>query len=131
MVDLSETFILECEQLDNDHQRLVEMVNDITGKIDSGNTENCKSQVLEFVDFAKAHFGREEQLLTKVGYPDVGKHRKHHRELGEKMDHILEFAEKAPVNDLAGQSLKRELVYFVMDDVITTDLDFKAFMEGR
>ena len=131
MVDLSNTFVMECEQLDKDHQKLVDMVNEITDRIDSGNTENCKSQVLEFVEFAKAHFSREEQLLTRAGYPDVGKHRTHHRLLDKKMQHILEFAEKAPVNDLAGQSLKKELVYFIMDDVITSDMDFKAFIAQK
>ncbi|MEE8393357.1 MAG: hemerythrin domain-containing protein [Rhodospirillales bacterium] len=128
MVELSETYVLECEELDKDHRRLVEMVNEITDRLDSGDPVNCKGMVLEFVNFAKGHFGREEQFLTKVGYPDVGKHREHHRQLDEKMEHIVEFAESASVNEMARESLKKELVFFLMDDVITTDLDFKAFI---
>ena len=131
MVELSDTFVMETEVLDRDHERLVEMVNAITERIDSGHTENCKTDVLELVNFAKGHFSREEQLLTKAGYPDVGKHRTHHRLLDRKMEHILEFAEKVAVNEMARESLKRELVYFVMDDVITTDMDFKAFIADK
>ncbi len=131
MVELSDTFVMETEVLDRDHERLVEMVNAITERIDSGNTENCKTDVLELVNFAKGHFSREEQLLTKAGYPDVDKHRTHHRLLDRKMEHILEFAEQAAVNEMARESLKRELVYFVMDDVITTDMDFKAFIADK
>jgi len=131
VVELIDTFIMESEVLDKDHKRLVEMVNTISECLDNGNTENCKADVLELVNFAKGHFSREEQLLTKVGYPDVGKHRKHHRELDHKMEHMLEFAEKAQVNEMACDSLKRELVYFVMDDVITTDMDFKAFIADK
>ncbi len=131
MVELSDTFVMESEVLDKDHKRLVEMVNAITERIDSGHTENCKTDVLELVNFAKGHFSREEQLLTKAGYPDVGKHRTHHRLLDRKMEHILEFAEKVAVNEMARESLKRELVYFVMDDVITTDMDFKAFIADK
>ncbi len=130
MVELSETFVLECNELDKDHERLVEMVNEITDMLDQGITENCKEKVQAFIDFTKGHFNREEQFLIKVGYPDVGKHRKHHHQLYEKMDHILEFADSVTVNEMARESLRKELVFFLMDDVITTDLDFKAFISG-
>lgn len=131
MVELTNTFVIECEELDKDHQCLIDMVNDISQRIDDGNTGDCKSRVLELINFAKGHFSREEQLLTKVGYPDVGKHRKHHRQLDRKMEHILEFAGQVAVNEMAGESLKKELVYFVMDDVITTDMDFKDFIADK
>ena len=130
MVQLSETFLMESQALDKDHQRLVEMVNDITQMLDGGDTENCKAQVIDFVEFVKSHFAREEQFLNKVGYPNVDKHQKHHKELYPKMNHMLEFADMVAVNAQARESLKKELVFFVMDDVITTDLDFKKFVSG-
>jgi hemerythrin len=131
MVELSDTFLLESETLDEDHRLLVEMVNEITKMLDSGETANCKTKVLEFINFAKAHFAREEQLLNKVGYPNVSKHQKHHKELDRKMEHMLEFAGLVTVNEMARDSLKKELVFFIMDDVITTDLDFKNFIAGN
>ena len=130
MVELSETFLIESRALDKDHQRLVEMVNDITQMLDGGEIENCKTKVLNFVEFVKSHFTREEQFLNKVGYPNVDKHQKHHKELYPKMNHMLEFADMVAVNAQARESLKKELVFFVMDDVITTDLDFKKFVSG-
>jgi len=130
MVELTETFVLECEELDKDHKRLVEMVNDITDDIDKGATGNCNSKVLNFVNFAKEHFSREEKLLTKNGYPEVAKHHKHHQTLIAKMEHIQEFAASAETNQLACVSLKRELVYFLMDDLITTDMDFKDHIDS-
>lgn len=130
MVQLSETFLMESQSLDKDHQKLVEMVNEITQMLDRGETENCKTKVVDFIKFVKSHFTREEQLLNKVGYPNVEKHQKHHKELYPKMNHMLEFAELVAVNEKARESLKKELVFFVMDDVITTDLDFKNFISG-
>lgn len=128
MAELSDTFLLESEILDRDHARLYEMADAITDLLDRGEVENCKEQLLEFVRFAKGHFAREEQLLAKSGYPDIDKHRQHHRGLDRKMEHMLEFAERVEVNEQARESLKKELVYFVMDDVITSDLEFKAFI---
>lgn len=131
MVELSETFVLECEELDKDHQQLVDMVNEITDTIDSGEIKDCQDKIVEFVKFSKAHFSREEKLLSQSGYPDVEKHQVHHRQLSEKMDHILEFAASAEFNEMARDSLKKELIYFVMDDVITTDMDFKSFVKNK
>ncbi|HER26311.1 MAG TPA: hypothetical protein ENI69_04305 [Rhodospirillales bacterium] len=131
MVELSKTFELECETLDRDHQRLVEMVNDIVALLDDPACINCEEKVYEFINFAKGHFSREEQLLAKSGYPNVGKHKEHHRQLDKKMEHLVEFAGMVGVNEIARESLKKELVFFVMDDIITNDLDFKEFVSDQ
>jgi len=128
MVELTSSFKLEFEALDQDHRKMIDQVNAIITEIDTGNTEVCKTQVADFVIFSKQHFAREEQLLVSINYPDVDKHRKHHRDLYDKLDHMLEFARMAPENDIACESLKKELVYFIMDDVITADLEFKDFL---
>ena len=45
------------------------------------------------------------------------------------MDHMLEFARVAGENPMAQERLRKELVYFLLDDVITTDMDFKTFIK--
>jgi len=128
MVELTETFELECSEVDKDHRRLLEMVNEIIAMLDDGVTDNCKNMVLGFINLAKEHFAREEKYLLDIGYPEVGKHRDHHKMLGEKMQHLLEFSGMVSENEMARESLKKELVYFLMDDIITTDLDFKSYV---
>lgn len=129
MVELTKTFVLECEELDKDHTRLVEMVNDIAEDIDKGETVDCRVKVNDFVDFAKEHFLREEKFLEKNNYPEAIKHHKHHQTLIAKMERIQEFASSAETNELARVSLKRELIYLLMDDLITTDMDFKSYIK--
>jgi hemerythrin-like metal-binding protein len=107
------------------------MVNDITDDIDKGVTSNCNAKVIKFVNFAKEHFSREEKMLKKNGYAEAAKHHKHHQTLIAKMEHIQEFAASAETNELACVSLKKELVYFLMDDLITTDMDFKGYINKR
>lgn len=131
MVELSKSFKLECELLDQDHRRLFDKVNEIVKEIDEGNAAACKTMVPEFLDLAKRHFDREEAFLAKVGYPDLKKHHDHHHGLDEKMGHLLEFSRMAEENELARESLKKELVFFVLDDVITADMDFKAFVARK
>ncbi len=131
MVELSPSFLLDYETLDRDHQRLADIVNQIVKAIDDDEGEKCEDLALDFVNSAKSHFAREEALLVEVGYPNVKKHQDHHKSLNTKMDHILEFAKMAGVNPMARESLRKELVFFLMDDVITKDMEFKNFIEGK
>ncbi len=131
MVELSPSFMLDYESLDQEHQRLADIVNQIVEAIDNNEAARCEGFMADFVASAKEHFANEEALLVKVGYPNVKKHQDHHKSLNTKMDHMLEFAKMAGENQIARDSLRKELVYFLMDDVITTDMDFKNFIEEK
>ena len=131
MVELTPSFLLEANALDQDHQQLADIVNQIVQAIDDDRASECGQLVPDFVRAAKAHFAREEAFLIKLGYPEVQKHRDHHRGLNTKMEHMLEFARMAAENTLARESLRKELLFFLMDDVITTDLEFKSFVEEK
>ncbi len=85
----------------------------------------------DFVAFARRHFSRQEVFLARIGYPDLIKHQDHHRALDDKMKSLLELAKTAGETPLAGESLKKDLVFFLMDDVINADLDFKSFVGGK
>ncbi len=131
MVELTPSFLLDSESLDRDHQHLADIVNQIVQLIDDNEAEKCEGLVTDLVKSAKEHFANEEALLVKVGYPDVKKHQDHHKSLNTKMDHLIEFAKMAGSNQMARDSLRKELVFFLMDDVITTDMDFKNFIEEK
>ncbi len=131
MVELTGSFLLEYEALDRDHQRLAEIVNRVVKAIDDDEAEKCADLVVGLVNSAKSHFAREEALLVKIGYPHVEKHQDHHRSLNSKMDHMIEIAKMAGENQLARDSLRKELVFVLMDDIITTDMDFKNFVAEK
>ncbi len=131
MVELTPSFLLEYEALDRDHRHLADIVNQIVKAIDDDEAEKCEDLVIDLVESAKSHFANEEALLVKIGYPNVGKHQDHHRSLNTKMDHMIEFAKMAGENQMARDSLRKELVFFLMDDVITTDMDFKNFVAEK
>ncbi|MEE8351493.1 MAG: hemerythrin family protein [Rhodospirillales bacterium] len=128
---LSPSFMLEVDTLDEEHQVLADLVGEITQAIDDGELGKCKALVSDFVKSAKDHFASEEALLVKAGYPNIKKHQDHHKSLNTKMDHLLEFANAVEENELARDSLRRELTFFLMDDVITTDMEFKSFIEEK
>ncbi len=131
MVELTPSFMLDYEALDRDHQRLADIVTLIVEAIDGDEGAKCEDLVNDFVKSAKSHFAKEEALLAKVGFPNLDKHHDHHENLNTKMDHLIEFAKMAGENQMARDSLRKELVFFLMDDVITADMDFKSFIEEK
>ena len=131
MVEMTSSFELEIKALDEDHKNLIRLANKISSDIDQNKGAECAVLVPQFVKLSKQHFAREEALLAKTGYPNVKKHHEHHAGLNGKMDHMLEFSEVAASNPIAGESLKKELMYFLMDDVITSDMEFKDFVKSK
>ena len=130
MIELSESFSLEYQPLDNDHRRLMKIINDVIKVMDEGNPGECAVLVPEFVDFTRKHFLREEAFLKKLGYPNLQKHYDHHRELNGKMETMLVLAKRAAESELARDSLRKEMTYFLLDDVINADLEFKSYLSG-
>ncbi|MCH7796192.1 MAG: hemerythrin domain-containing protein [Proteobacteria bacterium] len=131
MLELSKSFELDIQPLDNDHRRMIEIINRVIKLIDDGNPAECTKLVPEFVAFAKRHFLREEAFLKKVGYPKTQKHHDHHRQLDGKLETMIELCQAVGESKVAQDSLRKEMVYFLMDDVINADLDFKAYLTEK
>ncbi|MBT5111436.1 MAG: hypothetical protein HOM25_22360 [Rhodospirillaceae bacterium] len=128
MVELTRSFEIEVEMIDSDHRRLAEIINEITQAIDDDRPEECERLVPEFVNFSKQHFAREEALLAKHDYPQIGNHRDHHAGLHAKMQTMLTLAARVVESPAARDALRKELIFFLMDDVINEDMGFKSFL---
>ncbi|HEY1808798.1 MAG TPA: bacteriohemerythrin [Acidobacteriaceae bacterium] len=65
--------------IDNDHQKLVGMVNALYEAIQAGNGREEVQQVLDdLVDYTRFHFGREEALFTHTRYAGQRQHKAEH-----------------------------------------------------
>ncbi|WP_167730197.1 hemerythrin domain-containing protein [Terasakiella sp. SH-1] len=130
MIDIDDSFLLECEEIDKDHAWLNQLAEDINAAIDENRPQDCAELSRRFVSLCKKHFGAEEALLKKIDYPDAKHHHEHHQSLYGKMDTILKLGEAAASNELARKSLKKEVFYLLMDDIINEDLSFKEFVHS-
>ncbi|SCA56143.1 putative Hemerythrin-like metal-binding protein [Candidatus Terasakiella magnetica] len=128
MIKFDDSFMLECEEIDKDHAWLNQLAEDISAAIDEDRAEDCAELARRFVSLCKKHFGAEESLLKRAGYPDAQHHHEHHQSLYGKMETIVKLGEAAATNELARKSLKKEVFYLLMDDIINEDLSFKEFV---
>jgi hemerythrin len=93
----NETFLTRLPTVDEQHQRLVGMINDL-GELVMSSVEVDARQFLaardELLDYARVHFGDEEALMARSGLD--ARHIEHHRR-----DHRAFIAEAIALGDAA------------------------------
>lgn len=107
------------EVLDNDHKRLIEMINDLHDGIGAGHgTERLGKILTGLVEYTHSHLAREEALLQRSGYPDLVAHQKAHQQLIERIGQIQQRYNRGDFEALslnAMDCLKDWMTVHVMD----------------
>ena len=71
--------------LDDDHKKLIGMVNELHDGILEGRRKEALGHVLdELVKYTKIHFMHEEDMFSKTKYPAGAAHKKEHDDLVQK-----------------------------------------------
>ena len=70
--------------LDDDHKKLISMLNDLHDGISSGHGTERLEKVLDgLVSYVGSHFAHEEELFAQTGYPAASEHIPEHRALAK------------------------------------------------
>lgn len=90
--------------IDDDHKKLVGMVNELYDGISAGHGKEAVGKVLDkLVDYTKFHFAREEQYFAKTAYPAAAAHKKEHDDLTKQ---VLDVQAKYKSGSVATLSLE-------------------------
>lgn len=120
---LPEAFRIGYGCLDEDHTELVGLLNALR---EPGGADGLVQDGGAFVAALRAHFEREEQLMTQLGYPRLAEHRTHHRECLAAIAAILQpFA----IPDLTKEAVD-QLFGVLVDAIVRVDLYFEEFLIG-
>ncbi len=70
------------KEIDNDHQRLVEIINDLSDAIEQKRDhDHLKETLGELIEYTAWHFRHEERLMQVNGYDDMTSHQEKHTDL--------------------------------------------------
>lgn len=68
--------------LDNDHKKLVDMVNNLFDGIQAGQGKDALGKILDgLIAYTVEHFKREEQFFAQTGYSEAAAHKAIHEDL--------------------------------------------------
>jgi hemerythrin len=76
-----DSFLVNCEVIDNQHKGLVEMTNELILGCEGGNvTQDVLfiKTLRKAVGYAQTHFATEEKYMQQANYPDFPAHKKEH-----------------------------------------------------
>lgn len=119
------------KQLDDDHKKLVGMVNQLYDGISTGKGKEALGPVLDgLVDYTKLHFGHEESLFAKTGYAVAAAHKREHDALTNQ---VLDVQAKFKAGNSATLSL--EVMNFLKNWLVThiqgSDQKYTAHLNAK
>ena len=74
-------------EFDEDHKKLVDMLNELYDAIAVGKADNVVPTILlDLIDYTKVHFKREERAFVKYNYPQYEEHKKIHDDFVKQLE---------------------------------------------
>lgn len=81
-ISWDESLTVDVAEIDEDHQKLVELYNLLSHSVEEGASLAYIDAVLEeMISFTVWHFRHEERLMVLYNYPELADHRTEHRDL--------------------------------------------------
>lgn len=105
------------EAIDNDHKKLLSLINQLQAAIEHTIDSELIHKVLdELVSYTHYHFEREELLMRLNHYPEYVTHKKQHETMIEKISECVEKYQSDPSNTIndTHSFLKNWLIQHIM-----------------
>jgi len=90
-IQWSDDLSVGIEEIDDDHHRLIQCLDDLFTACSAGQGPAVLKKILaSLMQYTREHFSHEEDVMRKVGYPNLEDHRAAHAELVTELDDIIE-----------------------------------------
>lgn len=122
-----DSYSVKVPELDQQHQRLVGMINRLHDALRAGGDPAVAKAVLDdLVAYTKYHFSAEERLMEQCGYPELEEHRRKHRAMEAQ---VMAFQEQAAGG---GATVQLKLMNFLRDwlqkHILETDMRYSGHL---
>lgn len=131
LVEWTEKLSVGIRQFDEDHKKLVELLNALFEDSRAGHAQEVLGVILdELIHYTRSHFAAEEAVMREHGYPKLRAHEAEHRSLTIK---VLQFREDYLAN--ANPQLTIDLASFLkgwlVDHILCVDRDYGRHLTQR
>ena len=85
LIEWEESLSTGIERLDEQHRRLIAMINELNDAMESGEGHGVLGRIIDgLVDYTVTHFADEETLMTRAAYPRLVAHKMEHAAFTKK-----------------------------------------------
>ena len=121
--------------IDEDHEQVVELINELARAITQHQSKAVCAELLErIIQNTKAHFARENRLMAEVHYPRAEEHMAQHARLVDEALALKRWFETASVESVMSVSLLHFLENWWTEHIPASDQalsDFIASAKSR
>ena len=126
LIEWTEDFSVSVEEIDEQHKKLVQMLNDLHNAMAQGEGNKKIGEIIDnLVDYSVYHFATEEKYFDKFKFPKTEEHKQVHRDFVEK---VSKFQEEFKNNDVM---LTIEVLDFLsnwlQNHILGDDMEYSDF----
>jgi hemerythrin-like metal-binding protein len=130
LIQWSGALSVNVKEIDEQHMRLIKMINAMVNAMQSGGGKNRLEETLsEMVHYAEEHFATEEKYFKKFGYPDAEAHVAEHQRF---IDDVTTFQKEY---NAGTQGLSIKILAFLSDwlrnHILGTDKKYGPFFNEK
>lgn len=126
------TFSVGIAQFDEEHKRLVKMLNDLHAAMLKGKGSEVLGAILDgLISYTKTHFANEEKYMVQHQYPDYRAHKAEHDALARKVLAVqAQFKQGGK-----GATLSMDVLNFLSDwlvkHIMGSDRKYQPFLSAK
>ncbi len=118
------------QQVDSQHKKLVELLNNFHDSMKLGKGKEAMGKTFSaLLDYTVYHFGTEEDLFKKYGYPSSATHKKEHEALTKQVLELSErFSRGEPVVSAETMTFLKN---WLNDHILGSDKKYGPFLNAQ
>jgi hemerythrin-like metal-binding protein len=117
--------------LDEDHKKLVALLNELHEGILAGQQKVVLEKVIEkLVEYTIFHFGREEKLFTDAGFPASAEHKREHDLLSRRARNLQSRFECGQSTQLSLESMEF-LKSWLTSHIMGSDQEYRPYLQAK
>jgi hemerythrin len=123
----SKGYSIGIEYIDQDHKKLLHLLNQFSIAFDYAQCEEFEREALEeLVSYTKYHFKREEKLMEDYGYPELPEHQEEHQAMIDKVEEYVDIYNVEGHNSL--KQVTNLLTYWLINHIQESDTKYRDYL---
>lgn len=126
----ADDMVIDQGPIDEDHQNLVRLVNELHTATSAGRGHEVIEQVMnELIRYTKEHLDREEHIMATLQFPNLERHKQGHQQFATKLNALQAKYEAGSIT--IPSQLSTVLRDWLSLHIRRSDKEIKVFLQKR
>jgi hemerythrin-like metal-binding protein len=126
MFDFDKEFKLDIDAIDNEHVKLVDMLNEVYTRLSAGKRDEARKYFTETLSsYVNEHFANEEKFMESIAYPGLDEHKKIHENFKKSFHDLAPLIES--YDEVAFRKALSDAFSWIITHIGKTDKRYARF----